>query len=72
MNRRAPPIRVLADMARAGIVPPLDADFLGTRITGGDRIVVYQRADGGDVIEVRCSLYNVNVAARRRSFRVLR
>jgi hypothetical protein len=72
VSRRSPPIRVLADMARAGVTPPLDADFLGTRLSGGDRIVVYRRGEGGEVIELRCPLWNVNVAARRRSLKLVK
>jgi hypothetical protein len=61
---------VLADMARAGISPPADGDFLGTRLEGGARIVVYRV--GADVVELRVPVFNLGVAARRRAFHVVK
>lgn len=69
MQRRPPPL-ILADMQRARIEPPPGATFLGTRLEDGGRIVVW--IVDGAVVEQRCPLYNVGVAARRRSFHIVR
>lgn len=71
MNRRAPPVMVLADMRRAGIEPPDEGEYLGSRIEDGARIVVWRVGEWG-IVEKRVPIYNVNVEARRRGFRIVK
>jgi hypothetical protein len=71
VKRRAPPLIVLADMRRAGIEPPDEGEFLGTRLEDGGRIVVWRVGEHA-IVEKRVPLYNVGVAARRRAFRIVK
>lgn len=62
---------VLADMRRAGIEPPDDGEFLGTRLEDGARVVVWRVGEHA-IVEKRVPIYNVNVAARRRGLRIVK
>lgn len=62
---------VLADMRRAGIEPPDEGEYLGSRIEDGARIVVWRVGEWG-IVEKRVPIYNVNVEARRRGFRIVK
>jgi len=58
-------------MRRAGIDPPDEGEYLGTRFEDGARIVVWRVGEHA-IVEKRVPVYNVKVAARRRAFRVVR
>lgn len=62
---------VLADMRRAGIDPPDEGEYLGSRLEDGARIVVWRVGEWG-IVEKRVPIYNVGVAARRRAFRIVK
>ena len=71
MTRRSPPILVLADIRRAGIEPPDEGEYLGTRFEDGARIVVWRVGEHA-IVEKRVPVYNVKVAERRRGFGIVR
>jgi hypothetical protein len=58
-------------MRRAGIVAQAGAEYVGARLEGGSRILLWRLADG-TVTEQRCPVFNLKVAARRRGIRIMR
>lgn len=75
MKPRLPPILILADMRRAGLTAPDGpdgaAEYLGHRIEGGARILIWRVGEWA-YVEQRVPIFNVNVAARRRALRIVR
>jgi hypothetical protein len=66
---------VLADMRRAGLVAPDGpngvAEYLGSRIDGGARILIWRVGEWA-YVEQRVPIFNVGVTARRRAFHVVK
>lgn len=71
MKPRLPPKLLLADMRRAGIEVPAGGEYLGARIEGSVRVLLWRLGDGG-VTEQRVYIYNAGVEQRRKGLRLVR
>lgn len=60
-----------AQALRTVIGKGLEAEWLGSRLDGGSRVLVW-RLEDGTVTEQRVPIRNVTVEARRRAFRIVR
>lgn len=71
MNLRRPPIGIQADMMRNGLKAPAGAEYLGARVDGGSRVLLWQLEDR-NVIEQRCPIVNLTVLKRRGRLRIVK